>query len=125
MHKVSGLSLKTSDFQISGADVYIKTSRKVPGMLLIFADWCGHCKRFLPTFNEIADRIGKDFICSSIESADLDGADQLVSALNFRGYPTICFFDQNGKITQQYDGLRDTQSMLNAICKLYHKCYKA
>lgn len=121
--QVHGILLTASDFQIRGSDVYVKNGKRVPGMLLIHADYCIHCKRFLPTFNEISDRIGREFMCMSIESVELEGADKLVSALNFRGFPTICFFDQTGKITQQYDGPRDTQSMLNAICKMYHKCY--
>jgi thiol-disulfide isomerase/thioredoxin len=124
MQHVSGLILKSKDFQISGNDVIIKTPSRVPGMLLIHAEWCIYCKRFIPTFNELSTRLGKEFVCASIESEELKNADELVSALNFKGFPTICFFDQNGKIShQQYDGARDTQSMLNAICKLYHKCY--
>lgn len=123
MQNVSGLILKSKDFRLSGNGVIIKTPSKAPGMLLIHAEWCGHCKRFIPTFNELSNRLGKEFVCASIESAELENASELVSALNFKGFPTICFFDQNGKITQQYDGQRDIQSMLNAICKLYHKCY--
>jgi thiol-disulfide isomerase/thioredoxin len=119
-----GISLKASDFQISGNNVFINKSKikNKPGMLLIYATWCGHCHRFLPTFNDIHRRIGNDFCCASIESEELDGKDRLVSALNFQGYPTICFFDQHGLIVEQYNGKRDTGSILNQVCEVYHHC---
>jgi thioredoxin-like negative regulator of GroEL len=121
--KIGGTILKASDFNISGKNVYVKPNGGIPGMLLIHADWCMHCKRFLPTFNDLTSRLGKDFKMTSIESAQLNGQTALVSALNFQGYPTICFFDQNGKIVNQYNGQRDMQSILNTICQVYHKCY--
>jgi thiol-disulfide isomerase/thioredoxin len=122
--KPNGVILKASDFQIRGNNVFISQdkTRKKPGMLLIYATWCGHCHRFLPVFNDIYRRIGNDFCCVSIESEELNGKDKLTSALNFQGYPTICFFDQYGLILDQYEGKRDTTSMLNEICKVYHHC---
>ena len=119
-NKPRGISLKASDFQIYENEVFISQMKikKKPGMLLIYANWCGHCHRFLPTFNEIFNKIGKDFCCASIESEDLSGQSRLTSALDFNGYPTICFFDQRGKIINKYNGSRDSESMLKQICKV-------
>jgi hypothetical protein len=33
--------------------------------------------------------------------------DTLTSALDFQGFPTICFVNQNGMIINQYNGPRD------------------
>lgn len=120
----NGQMLKASDFKIQGNKVFINQNKtkKNPGMLLIYATWCGHCHRFMPTFNEINNKLGHNFCCISIESEELNGQNKLVSALDFKGYPTICFFDQNGLIVNQYNGARDTKSMLNQICKVYHHC---
>ena len=122
----NGVILTARDFKIANKDVYInpRLTNKNPGMLLIWGDFCGHCHRFMPTFNEIADIIGSDFCCASIESKELKGADELSSALNFGGFPTIKFFDQSGLIMAQYDGDRSTQSILDKICKVYHHCVK-
>lgn len=122
--KPQGVNLNASDFKIVENKVYIDTmkTKKTPGMLLIFANWCGHCHRFMPTFNQIENKLGKNFCCASIESNELEGQNKLVSALKFRGYPTICFFDQTGLIINQYDGSRDIQSMMTHICKIYHHC---
>ena len=121
-----GVILKASDFQIAEGRVYIN-SRKInnkPGMLLIFANWCGHCHRFMGTFNDISDSIGKNFVCTSIESEQLNGNENLSSALNFRYFPTIKFFDQHGSIISDYpeDMKREKKDVLNYICKVYHHC---
>ena len=122
----NGVILTARDFKIANKDVYInnRLTNKNPGMLLIWGDFCGHCHRFMPTFNEIADIIGSDFCCASIESKELKGSSELSSALNFGGFPTIKFFDQSGLIMAQYDGDRSTQSILDKICKVYHHCVK-
>lgn len=119
-----GVVLKASDFKVQGKEVYINTdkTKSVPGMLLIHGFFCSHCTRFMPVFNEISDKIGNGYSCASIESKELNGQDVLVSALNFQGYPTICFFNQHGMITQQYNGARDKKTILDEICNNYHQC---
>jgi len=121
-----GIILTATDFKVIESKVYINTTKvgKNPGMLLIWGDFCGHCHRFMPTFNTIVGKLGNDFSCASIESEEFQGNENLASALNFSGYPTICFFDQNGFIMGQYNGNRDEESILNQICKAYHHCAK-
>jgi thiol-disulfide isomerase/thioredoxin len=121
-----GVILKASDCQIQGKKVILNPNKTkgVPGMLLIHGLWCHFCVKFHDTFNKISDKIGKDFCCASIESEELKGQDALTAALDFQGFPTICFFNQDGMITSQYDGNRDKKSILDAICKTYHKCYQ-
>lgn len=124
MSKPHGVILKAIDFQVQGKKVYINPNKvgTVPGMLLIWGDFCGHCHRFLPTFNNISDTIGRGYTCASIESEELKEQDALTTALNFQGFPTVCFFNQNGLILGQYDGARDKKSILDNICKMYHHC---
>lgn len=124
MHiKPSGQSLTAQNFTVKGSSVFINTSktRSQPGMLLIHANYCGHCHDFIPTFNMICTKLN-NYTCVSIESAELENQTTLVKALNFRGYPTICFFDNTGKIIGKYDGSRDLKSMLSTICNVYKHC---
>ena len=125
MSGLRGTNLKATDFQNSGSAVYIKKqlTKNNPGMLLIYADWCGHCQRFKPVFNEIHTKIGNNFSCVSINDVELERNPDLSKALAFRGFPTIKFFDQNGKITQDYTGDRESSEILGHICKFYHRCY--
>jgi thiol-disulfide isomerase/thioredoxin len=121
---MEGLQLTSSDFKVTKNGVYVhsKVNGGNPGMLLIFANWCGHCQRFKPTFNQLCKQLGEDFPCTSIEDSNLDDAN-LKNALDFKGYPTIKFFDQNGKIIGDYNkGDRSKQALLDHICELYHHC---
>lgn len=120
MLQLSGKILKASDFTIKGSEVYINKCDGNPGMLLIHATWCSFCVKFIPTFNEIADSIGKDFCCTSIESEELN--DQLSSALKFQGFPTIKFFAQDGKLIGDYNKERNKETILTEICQVYHHC---
>lgn len=126
MSNLNGLNLKTTDFIISSANVSIdkRVINNRPGMLLIYADWCGHCQRFKPVFNKIQSNIGMSFACASINDEELQNNPQLMKSLNFRGFPTIKFFDQHGKITHDYDGDRNSSEILDHICKFYHVCYR-
>jgi thiol-disulfide isomerase/thioredoxin len=122
-------NLKTSDFQTGGSgNVYVnkKITNGEPGILLIHASWCGHCKRFTPTYQGISQKLNKNrlaFPCVAIESEELKKDNgQLSKALSIEGYPTIKFFDQNGKIIGDYNGGRDEKEILNNICDVYHHC---
>jgi thiol-disulfide isomerase/thioredoxin len=120
---MEGIKLSQQDLSIQKDGLYINKNLKSPGMLLIFANWCGHCQRFKPTFNQLCRQLGNDFHCISIEDSELQQNEKLIKALDFKGYPTIKFFDQNGKIIGEYnDGDRSKRALLKYICKVYHHC---
>jgi protein disulfide-isomerase A6 len=119
-------NLTTKHFIIKGQEVYVKNISGNPGLLLIHASWCGHCKKFTPTYQSLYRRLNKngdDFPCIAIENEELskDGG-ALSKALNIGGFPTMKFFDQHGKIIGDYKGGRDEDSLLQNICKVYHHC---
>jgi thiol-disulfide isomerase/thioredoxin len=120
-------NLTISDLRVSpqNESVYIKNNSKNPGLLLIHAKWCGHCVRFKPKFIEISNmlnRNGNDFPFMAIEDEELQKDTDKLQALKFRGYPTLKFFDQTGRIIGDYQGDRDTSSILQEICSVYHRC---
>lgn len=123
---VNGYNLKPSDFRInSKGQLSIKKNviNGTPGMLLIYANWCGHCVRFKPTFNQIHNKIGKDYAMASIEHEDFKDNTKFINLLNFRGYPSIKFFDQNGNIIGDFnENDRNEKTILKHICKVYHHC---
>ena len=114
-------NLSSSHFHSNKNGTFVKGA-KAPGMLLIWASWCGHCHKFLPVYKKICRRLGDDFICAAIEHSELKDNKPLASALDFKYFPTIKFFDQNGKIIGNYDGERDELAILDSICKMFHHC---
>ena len=120
--KLSGVILTSRDFKLQNGNVYVTKNNGNPGMLLIWWVACGHCHHFIPTFNEIADTIGSDFVCMSIESESI--TPDLSSALGVQGYPSIRFFSQDGKIIGEYNKERKKDTILKEICQVYHHCYE-
>lgn len=124
---MSVISLKSNDFSVnSNKEVYIKNSSiaGTPGILLVHASWCGHCVRFKPLFKELSVRLGNNFKCAEIENSHLEGNDLLRSSLGIKYFPTLKFFDQNGKIIGTYDDSngRDLVDIMKYICDMYHHC---
>jgi len=123
---MKGIKLNVNHFMTDGKDMYIDralTGGK-PGMILIHASWCSHCKHFKPVFNDLATSVGDDFIFTSIESEVLKTSQQLSRSLNFQGYPTIKIFDKTGRIMGEYKGPRTSEDILKYICKVYNYCMK-
>jgi thiol-disulfide isomerase/thioredoxin len=118
---MEGRKLTPKDFSIKGNNVRINGNGN-PGMILIWADWCGHCQRFKPTFNKMCKKLGDDFPCVSIDDTELSKDKNLAKSLNFRGFPTIKFFDQTGKIIADYASERSEAPLYDHICEFYHHC---
>lgn len=124
---ISGITanLTTKDFKINNDTIHVKTNGN-PGLLLIHASWCGHCKNFVPTYQALCKKLNKtghNFPCLAIENEQLkqDGG-SLSDALGVEGYPTLKFFNQHGKIVGDYNGSRQESDLLDSICKVYHHC---
>jgi hypothetical protein len=84
---------------------------KGPCVVVIHAEWCGHCKDFMPVYkNEIVpsnnfDAELKDLLTlSSIEEKEYSNAKDLFGEID--GYPTIRYitFDQSGKPLKDNNG---------------------
>jgi len=128
--KIINISLK--DISVNNKSkcvVNTKITKNIPGILLIHAHWCGHCKRFLPTYQKLSQVLNTDGKMNlpvlAIESEELNDNNK-VNKLNFRGFPTIKFFDQNGVIMDDdYNGDRSLKALLQEICNRYHRCYTA
>ncbi len=55
-----------------------------------YADWCGPCKRFAPTFKELSEKYGKSI---QFVKVNIDDVEELSDTYNIRALPTFMFFD--------------------------------
>ena len=103
-----------------------KINLKKPGLLLVRADWCGHCKKYLPTYKKLAKMFpdNGDFLIVDIESKQLEKSNVSSVLQNYvRYYPTLLFFDSQGNIKQKFEGDRENLSeVLKKICSMYRVC---
>lgn len=75
-------------------------------MLVIYADWCGHCQTAEPEWTKLADSVDGKATVYAIESAEYKGND-------VSGYPTIKIV-KSGKV-RDYDGARTSDDMKDAL----------
>lgn len=92
----------------------IKNGKK---LVLFYADWCGHCKKLKPTWDETAKEVNAGKKTPKMLKVncgdDNDESKKLMKKYDINGYPTILLF-VNGRPTP-YDGERTEEGFLNAL----------
>lgn len=94
--------------------------RAKPVILLIHAEWCGHCRNLMPQWNEMSEKLHDQITIKKIESSDLDhelnelDRDGIIDTNDMKqnviGYPTIGSI--NNKTFTPYQGGRSTDELV-------------
>ena len=85
-------------------------------LILFYADWCGHCKKFKPIFDEeLKQLISSSNIPVQLESIDGDKNPEITSKCNVTAYPTL-ILEVNNKLIN-YDGQRKSEDIIQFIKK--------
>lgn len=79
-------------------------------LVLGYADWCGHCKKFMPVWNQFKD---KYMPILDIREVNADEEKDKLEALGIRGFPTVLFLD--GKKKHSYEGPRTVEGLENFV----------
>jgi len=90
-------------------------------VMLFHADWCGHCKEFMPVWKEFKDHIIKDKDdYSNVKALDFEsGKDpKVMKKYNVKGFPTIKIVDKHGNVND-YKGERSKDALLNELNNRY------
>jgi thiol:disulfide interchange protein len=86
-----------------------------PTLVLFYADWCGHCTKLKPTWDETAAQANADK--TRMIKIDVGGKTseqkEIMDRYQIDGFPTILVF-QNGNPTP-YQGARTVDAFLNAL----------
>jgi thiol-disulfide isomerase/thioredoxin len=100
---------------------------------LFYADWCGHCQRMKPVFEQVAGELkgGESLPHVHYTRMDYDkyggevtqmniGAEEFGSGVHtvVKGFPTILFFSKEGR-TSQYQGGPDPATLSAAIREFF------
>ncbi len=93
-----------------------KTINKFENILVLFyASWCGHCKKFLPTYVKISQKLYEEKPRINLAKIEMSSNNEIKNIFNISSFPTIKFF-QKGK-PYDYNGERDEDSMINWMKK--------
>ena len=103
-----------TDHAVTSDDIddHVKSGTK---LVLFYADWCGHCKKIKPVWDETSQEVNADEVkMIKVNCGEGTEKDQeIMKKYNIDGYPTIIKF-VNGK-PQLYRGERDPDSFKEAI----------
>jgi thiol-disulfide isomerase/thioredoxin len=102
----------TNEITSDDLEDHVKSGTK---LVLFYADWCGHCNKIKPVWEEAADQVNKPEVkmikvnCGEGTPAD----NKIMKKYSIEGYPTIIKF-VDGK-PQLYQGEREPESFKEAL----------
>lgn len=85
-----------------------------PMFLVVYADWCGHCKRFMPEYNKLKNKYDEinGVKLYAINSED-PKSQELVQKLNISGFPTMRMYPKGlNENYEDYDGDRTAEAII-------------
>lgn len=85
----------TSDSQLSELDERIRIGPVT--LVLVYADWCGHCQRFKPMMSQLEKIPGRSVQTARIRDDMFPKSS--ISGEKLSGYPSLMLIDKNGKST--------------------------
>jgi thiol-disulfide isomerase/thioredoxin len=108
--------LVDTDFDKNGKLINPKIPKDIPVLLMIQANFCGHCTNSKPEFQKLAEHNKNKIFCATIQGDGKEkGEEELGKRLNnifsgFRGFPEYMLYE-NGQFVKQHDGGRSSDDL--------------
>jgi len=105
---------------------FTKLIKKGPiTIVMVFADWCGHCHRALPIFKSAAKNSGRsvqavalnETMMNEANSAIQKSVNQNAKSINVDAYPTTLIMDQQGNVVTEVTTPTNEQEAVNLFKK--------
>ena len=103
-----------NDITVLTETTFDKALEKYEHMLVMFyAPWCGHCKKFKPELEKAAAVLRKENLI--VAKVDATAEKKLAEKYKVRGYPTVKFFKKG--VASDYTAGRKEQDVINWVRK--------
>lgn len=89
-------------FETSSSELPSKLKKDDKQLVLFYADWCGHCKKMKPQWDEASTELGGEKMIKVNLGDGTEEQKKTMGAYGIKGFPTIIKFE-NGKPTGQLD----------------------
>jgi thiol-disulfide isomerase/thioredoxin len=91
-------------------------------VILVYADWCGHCHHFMPHFDKAANNPNRSVQAAKINEtmlADVNKAltknNHAATPIHVDGYPSVILVDNQGKKITDVEPVKDTAAMTKVM----------
>jgi len=109
------LSSNVVDLTPENFDSVVDGSKAV--FVEFFAPWCGHCKSLAPEYEIVGDAFAKLNDKVIIAKVDADKHNDLGQRFGVSGFPTLKFFPKGATQPEEFEGGRDSNSLIEFINK--------
>jgi thiol-disulfide isomerase/thioredoxin len=99
----------------------MKMIRKGPlTIMLVYADWCGHCHHFMPHFDAAAQNSNHSMNAVKVNETMVSDVNEALKRnaakpINVEGYPSVLLVGQNGNEVTQIEPVKDTAVMTKVM----------
>lgn len=84
-------------------------------LILVYADWCGHCHKYMPAFDKLINTPGRTANIAKVHHDMLENVPAIKDA-RIQGYPSVIRVEPSGKITNyKVPGSSETTNAMPAM----------
>jgi thioredoxin 1 len=87
-----------------------------PSLILFYADWCGPCKAFLPTWNKLEEGIKHNDL-NIVKFSCVEHKEKCDKIAFITSFPTVVLYDPSKKSINKFTGNREINTILDFVNK--------
>ena len=112
-------------YELDGGNWHKMMSDDAVWLVKFYAPWCGHCKKFEPVYEQIAEKLHRRNGDVRVGRVDATAHPGIVGPFNLEGYPTVLLL-KGGAAVGTYKGARTLEGVIGFVDRsLSHRGHAA